>query len=99
LFWNYQRRGRGLDKIKNTLMFIILISEFLFNVLPPLAYYFINLVCFLTRKCIIRLLVRRIGAHPYFWAVGFHIDKSGRNLHGPCIHRYLQTKKTPFSTV
>lgn len=40
---NYQRRGRGQDKIKNILMFIILIAGFLFNVLPPLAYYFIRL--------------------------------------------------------
>lgn len=44
LFWNYQRRGRGLDKIKNNLMLIISVFEFIFNVMPPLAYYILDTV-------------------------------------------------------
>jgi hypothetical protein len=43
LFMNYQRRGRGLDKIKNNLIFIVLVAEILFNVMPPLLYWILTI--------------------------------------------------------
>ncbi|KAI6189369.1 hypothetical protein M3Y97_00000600 [Aphelenchoides bicaudatus] len=43
LFMNYQKRGRGLDKIKNNLIFIVLVAELLFNVFPPLIYWILSM--------------------------------------------------------